>query len=413
MYKRPHYQQLVKRLNEPIKFIQVISGPRQVGKTTLVQQVINEIPIPSIYVSDDGIVNANSGWIDAQWNVARLKLKNSKSKEVVLVIDEIQKVANWSETIKANWDSDKINKIGIKVVLLGSSKLLIQEGLTESLAGRFEIIYMGHWSFSEMHKAFGFSEEQFVWFGGYPGAASLIDDEIRWKDYIVNSLIETTVSKDILLIERINKPALLRNLFELGCVFSGQILSLTKILGQLHDAGNTTTLSHYLHLLDNAGLLAGLEKFSRGKTMQRSSSPRFQVHNSGLLSALSSISYSEAFSSSEVWGRYIESAVGVHLLNYSKTENFRLMYWRQGNFEVDFVLEYKQKIIGLEVKSGSAKITNGMMKFSEMYKDDVRAQDRGRGCERNGTGRASEVRVCVTDILYARIIFYASNIVFA
>ncbi len=367
MFKRPHFQQLIKRLNEPKKFIQVINGPRQIGKTTLIQQVIKEIRITSIYISADGITNVNSNWIDEQWNVARLKLKNSQFNEIILVIDEIQKITNWSETVKANWDADIINKIEIKLVLLGSSKLLLQKGLTESLAGRFETIYMGHWSFFEMHEAFGFSEEQYVWFGGYPGAASLIDDENRWKDYILNSLIETTVSKDILLIERINKPALLKNLFELGCSFSGQILSFTKILGQLHDAGNTTTLSHYLHLLDSAGLLTGLEKFSRGKIMKRSSSPRFQVYNSGFLSVLSGISYSEAISNPEVWGRHVESAVGVHLLNHSKTENLRLMYWRQGNYEVDFVLEYKQKIVGLEVKSGLAKFTKGMMKFSEMY----------------------------------------------
>lgn len=367
MFKRPHFQQLIKRLKEPKKFIQVINGPRQIGKTTLVQQVIEEIGIPSIYISADGISNVNSNWIDEQWNVVRLKLKNGQFCEIILVIDEIQKITNWSETVKANWDVDKINKIKIKLVLLGSSKLLLQKGLTESLAGRFETIYMGHWSFSEVYEAFGFSEEQYVWFGGYPGAVGLIDDERRWKDYILNSLIETTVSKDILLIERINKPALLRNLFELGCSFSGQILSFTKILGQLHDAGNTTTLSHYLHLLDSAGLLTGLEKFSRGKILKRSSSPRFQVYNSGLLSALSGISYFEAFSNPEIWGRHVESAVGVHLLNYSKTENFKLMYWRQGNFEVDFVLEYKNRIVGIEVKSGSAKFTNGMMKFSEMY----------------------------------------------
>jgi len=367
MFKRTYFQQLTKRLNEPKLFIQVINGPRQVGKTTLIQQVLKELKIPSVYFTADGIVNSNSNWIETQWNIARLKLKNNKLSEIILVIDEIQKVDNWSEIVKANWDADKINSIEIKLVLLGSSRLLLQKGLTESLAGRFESIYMGHWSYLEMHEAFGFTEEQFVWFGGYPGAAELIGDESRWKDYILNSLIETTVSKDILLIERINKPALLRNLFELGCSFSGQILSYTKILGQLHDAGNTTTLSHYLKLLDSAGLLSGLEKFSRGKIMQRSSSPRFQVYNSALFSVLSGNSFSDSVLNPEIWGRHVESAVGVHLLNLSKTSNFKLMYWRQGNYEVDFILEYKHKIVGLEVKGGSAKFTKGMMKFSEIY----------------------------------------------
>lgn len=367
MFKRSYFQQLVNRLKERKRFIQVINDPWQVGKTTLIRQVLSEIQVSSIYITADGIVNSNSGWVDSQWNIARLKLKSEKLNEIILVVDEVQKIENWSEIVKANWDADKINGLEIKLVLLGSSRLLLQKGLTESLAGRFESVFMGHWNYLEMHEAFGFSEEQFVWFGRYPGAAELITDEHRWKDYILNSLIETTVSKDILLIERINKPALLRNLFELGCSFSGQILSYTKILGQLLDAGNTTTLSHYLNLLDNVGLLTGLEKFSRGKTMRRSSSPRFQVYNPALFSVLSGNSFADALSNHSIWGRHVESAVGAHLLIYSKTERFKLMYWRQGNYEVDFVLEHKQKIIGIEVKTGPSEITKGMAQFNKLF----------------------------------------------
>ncbi len=370
MYKRPHFQELVKRLNEPKRFIQVITGPRQVGKTTLIQQVIEEITIPAMYISADAIANTDLTWLDQQWQNARLKLKANQYPEIIFVIDEIQKIPNWSEVVKANWDSDKIEKINIKLVLLGSSRLLIQEGLSESLAGRFETIYMGHWSFSEMNEAFGLSEEQFVWFGGFPGAAGILGDEKRWNDYLLNSLIETTISKDILLIERINKPTLLRNLFELGCMFSGQILSFNKILGQLHDAGNTTTLSNYLSLLDNVGLLTGLEKFSKGIIMQRSSSPKFQVQNTALLSALSNYSFSDALLSNEIWGRHVESAVGAHLLNTVKTTDMMLSYWRDGNFEVDYVLEYNNKIVGLEVKSGTSKFTSGMNRFKNQFNPD-------------------------------------------
>ncbi len=367
MYKRFHYQEIIKRLNQPKLFIQVITGPRQVGKTTLVQQVIEEIAIPTIYISADAVANTDLTWLDQQWQNARLKLKTNLYPEIILVIDEIQKIPNWSEIVKANWDADKINNVNIKLVLLGSSRLLIQQGLTESLAGRFETIYMGHWGYSEMNEAFGLTGEQFVWFGGFPGAARLLDDEKRWNDYILNSLIETTISKDILLIERINKPILLRNLFELGCMFSGQILSYNKILGQLHDAGNTTTLSHYLNLLDNAGLLAGLEKFSGGIVMQKSSSPKFQVHNTALLSALSIHTYQEALNNAETWGRHVESAIGAHLLNAAKLEDIKLYYWRDGNFEVDFVLEFKNKIVGLEVKTGKSKFTTGINRFKENY----------------------------------------------
>lgn len=370
MYKRSHFNELIKRLNEPKRFIQVINGPRQVGKTTLVQQVIEEIKLPSIYISADAVANTDIFWLDQQWQNARLKLKINQYPELILVIDEIQKIPNWSEVIKANWDADIIEKINIKLVLLGSSRLLIQKGLSESLTGRFETIYMGHWSFSEMNAAFGLSEEQFVWFGGYPGAAVLMGDEKRWNDYLLNSLIETTISKDVLLIERINKPTLLRNLFELGCMFSGQILSFNKILGQLHDAGNTTTLSHYLTLLDNVGLLTGLEKFSKGIVMRRSSSPKFLVQNTALLSALSNYSFSDATSNREIWGRHVESAVGAHLFNAAKTTDIKLSYWRDGNFEVDYVLEYKNKIVGLEVKTGSSKFTPGMNRFKSLLNPD-------------------------------------------
>ncbi|WP_372932292.1 ATP-binding protein, partial [Mariniphaga sediminis] len=283
-------------------------------------------------------------------------------------IDEIQKIPNWSETIKANWDSDKLNGYEIKLVLLGSSRLLIQKGLTESLAGRFEVIYMGHWSFNEMNLAFGFTEEQFVWFGGYPGAAELVNEEQRWNDYIVNSLIETTISRDILLMENISKPALLRSLFELGCSYSGQILSFNKILGQLQDAGNTTTLSHYLHLLDSAGLLSGLQKFSKGKIVKRSSSPKFQVQNTALYSALSNYPLPDVLENAENWGRHVEVAIGAHLLNAVREENLTLNYWREANFEVDFILQQKDKVIGIEVKSGSSKFTKGMQKFSSAFK---------------------------------------------
>ena len=367
MYKRPHFKEIKKRLKEPKSFIQVIAGPRQVGKTTLIQQVIQEISIPSVYISADAIANTDTTWLDQQWQNARLKLQIQNHAELLFVIDEIQKVSNWSEIVKANWDKDKLNNTAIKVVLLGSSRLLIQQGLTESLTGRFETTYMGHWSFDEMYNAFNFSAEQFAWFGGYPGAVLLINDSVRWNDYILNSLIETTISKDILLMEQVNKPMLLRKLFELGCLYSGQILSFNKILGQLTDAGNTTTLSHYLLLLDNAGLLTGLEKFSKRNITQRSSSPKFQVQNAALVSALSDYTFENALINTEVWGRHVETAVGVHLLNASKTGNIKLTYWREGNNEVDFILQYQNKVIGLEIKSGKAKVTSGMKKFESRF----------------------------------------------
>jgi len=305
------------------------------------------------------------------WNNTRQSIQEYNSGEYLLVIDEIQKIDNWSEIVKRLWDEDMRNGTNIKVILLGSSRLLIQQGLTESLAGRFELTYLGHWSFAEMEKAFGFTAEQYVWFGGYPGSATLIDDEERWKNYVSNALIETSISKDILMLTRVDKPALMKRLFELGCLYTGQILSFTKILGQLSDAGNTTTLSHYLQLLDTAGLLGGIEKFAADVIRKRSSSPKFQVHNNALVSAQRNEFFEEIIKQPTEWGRMVESSIGAHLLNSSLIEGFKVFYWRHRNDEVDFILEKRGKIIGIEVKSaGLTTTTSGMEAFSKMYRPD-------------------------------------------
>ncbi len=287
------------------------------------------------------------------------------------MIDEIQKVPNWSETVKRLWDEDTRLGRSLKVVLLGSSRLLLQQGLTESLAGRFELTYVGHWSLSEMESAFGWSAEQYAWFGGYPGSAELITDEERWKRYVNDSLIETSISKDILMLTRVDKPALMRRLFEIGCTYSGQLLSYTKILGQLQDAGNTTTLANYLNLLSQAGLLSGLEKFTGKKLTQRGSSPKFQVHNTALLSAQSHDTFGQIRLKPNLWGRQVESVVGAHLINHGLSEDFRVLYWREGALEVDFVLEMRGKVIGLEVKSGArAGYPSGMAAFQKTFQPD-------------------------------------------
>ena len=369
-YKRPQYQELKRNLESTKPFIQVLTGPRQVGKTTLVQQFLKEYAYPFHFASADAVERTDGEWLRQQWEIARLKLHTGKVPELLLAIDEIQKINNWSEFVKAEWDKDRLENTNLKVVLLGSSNLLLQKGLTESLTGRFEIIFMNHWSYREMETAFGFSVEQYIWFGGYPGAAPLVSDETRWKKYILNSLVEPVISKDIFLLNRINKPALLRQLFELGCLYSGQILSLTKILGQLQDAGNTTTLSHYLELLDTAGLLKGIEKIYAEKFRQKSSSPKFQVYNTALISSRLSENFETFRANPEKWGRMAESAVGAHLINLAKTSGYKVYYWRHRNFEVDFVLEMNGKLIGLEIKSGKIQKAKGISAFRERFKPD-------------------------------------------
>jgi len=367
MIERIYLQSLMNRMSEKRTFIQVIYGPRQVGKTTMVLQLLSKIDIESVYETADTIVAADSKWLQTVWETARIKLNLSEKKELILVIDEIQKIDNWSETVKKLWDEDSRTGNNIKVILLGSSSLLIQKGLTESLAGRFEKTHLSHWSFPEMQSAFGWNINQYIYFGGYPGAATLIDDEKRWKSYIIDSLIETSISKDILMLTRVDKPALLKRLFEVGANYSGQILSFTKILGQLQDAGNTTTLSHYLSLLSNCGLLGGLDKFSGSIVKKRNSSPKFQVYNNALISAYLKTGFLQTLQEPDVWGRIAESAVGTHLLGKSFTEKYNLYYWREGDYEVDFVMEYAQKLLGIEVKSGVSTANKGIDKFLSQY----------------------------------------------
>lgn len=356
MYKRPIYTDLIKRLKEKRLFIQVLAGPRQVGKTTLIQQVLSDIDIPSHFASADDVPNRSSIWLEQQWEIARLKTKTSKHPQgFILVIDEIQKINGWTETVKKLWDRDTRQNLPVKTVILGSSPLLLQKGLEESLGGRFELLRCTHWPFREMKEAFDFSFEQFVYFGGYPGTVALVPEEKRWKNYVKDALIETTISKDVLMMSRVDKPALLRQLFEVGCLYSGQILSFNKMIGQLQDAGNTTTISHYLRLLTGAGMLAGIDKFSKGPARGKSSSPKLQVLNNALLTAQSSQSFEESLLQPQVWGRLVESAVGSHLLNSVPGTPIQVYYWREKNLEVDFVLRKGDKLAALEVKSGIRK----------------------------------------------------------
>ncbi len=353
------------RLREPRRFIQVISGPRQVGKTTLARQVLARVDIPVRFASADEPTLRGAAWIAQQWDAARLDARGGRA---ILVLDEVQKVPGWSESVKRLWDEDTGAGSGLAVVLLGSAPLLIGQGLTESLAGRFEVLRLAHWSFGEMRAAFGFSLDDYLYFGGYPGAAPLAADPPRWRRYVLDSLIETTISRDVLLLTRVDKPALLRRVFELGSRYSGQVLSYTKMLGQLQDAGNATTLAHYLDLLAGAGLLVGIPKFAGQVVRQRASSPKLQVLNTALLTAPSLLSPEALRADHAAWGRLVESAVGAHLANAAASSEVELFYWRERNREVDFVVRAGQRLTAIEVKSGRApEALPGMAAFIEAF----------------------------------------------
>jgi len=349
-YRRGIFDVLASRIEEPPARIQVVSGPRQVGKTTAVRQVLEVVEEPSHYASADDPSLRDSAWLEAHWEEGR-RLARSRKRGAILAIDEIQKVSGWAEAVKRLWDEDRRSDLNLKVVMLGSAALLVQRGLSESLTGRFELIRAPHWSFREMRDAFGFGLDEFIHFGGYPGAADLIGDEERWASYVLDSIVETTISRDLLLLTRVDKPALLRNLFRLVCDYSGQIVSYQKLTGQLQDAGNTTTLAHYLDLLATAGLAVGLEKYSSGKVRQRRSTPKLIALDTALVSATSGRTVAQSRADSEHWGRLVETAVGAHLVN-SRDPRAEILYWRHRDREVDFVVQRGATLTAIEVKSG-------------------------------------------------------------
>ncbi len=371
MFRKSEYNVLLNRMQEPSRRIQVVSGPRQVGKTTMVRQVLDTLESDGkaiIYATADLPAPAGSEWLEERWQAARILAMET---DAVLALDEVQKVSNWSETVKYLWDDEKLRDNPLSIVLLGSSALLMQEGLTESLAGRFELIRMGHWSLTEMHDAFGMDLEQYLVYGGYPGGADLAGDFSRWRNYILDSLIETSISRDILMMTRVDKPVLLRKLFMLACEYPCRILSYTKMLGQLHDAGNTTTLAHYLELLQGAGLIAELKKYSGSQTRKRSSSPKLLPLNTALISAVKGYDLKYLKENPAYRGRLSEAAVGGHLYKGIVTSGeYNLSYWNAGEDEVDYVLTERHRVLGLEVYSGSRGHTRrGMERFRRKYPD--------------------------------------------
>lgn len=371
-YQRTQVSVLQRRLAEVPRFINIVAGPRQVGKTTLVRQAIDglahkfvsvdpagDAPDMSLsYVMEDTLeidgAPRDSAWLIRTWKAARAQCLDAQQRQpgqpFVFVLDEIQKIPRWSDTVKGLWDADRAKGLAMHVVLLGSSPLLIQKGLTESLAGRYELMHATHWSWPEMHHAFDFTLDEFIYFGGYPGAAPFIHNEERWHNYVLGSLVQPSIEKDILQMTRVDKPALLRQLFVLGAAHSGQLLALGKVKGQLQDAGNETTLAGYLDLLGQAGLLVGLHKYHVGLARRRASPPKFNVLNAALMSTALPYTFAQAKADRSHWGRLVESTVGAHLCNSAQPRE-AVSYWRESPHEVDFVIHDAVRLTAIEVKS--------------------------------------------------------------
>jgi predicted AAA+ superfamily ATPase len=364
MFQRKLVAQLIDRLNEPRRFIQIVTGPRQTGKTTAVTQALKGLAVPTRFVSADDPNLASREWLQNEWEQARALTQNGAA---VLIVDEIQKVSQWSSVVKLMWDEDSRLDIPLQVVLLGSSSLLLQKGLAEALTGRFEVLHSLPWNYAECREAFGYSLDEFLFFGGYPGAAPLIKDEKRWARYMESAIVEPTISQDILMMEEVRKPALLRALFMLGTRYSAQELSFTKMLGQLQDAGNTVTLAHYLDLLGKAGILVGLQKYSGNIIRARNSSPRLMVCDTALMTYADGAGRRRLLENAAQRGNLIESAVGAYLLARGKEEGFEVYWWRERGNEVDFVIKKGSRLTAIEIKSGRVKNTGGSLVFKQLY----------------------------------------------
>ncbi|HEX9639190.1 MAG TPA: DUF4143 domain-containing protein [Acidobacteriota bacterium] len=359
--QRAIVKQLLTRLTQPPDLMQIVVGPRQVGKTTAAHQIGKAWKGPVRYAAADLPLPPGPEWIQSQWDLARRDA--SRGQPALLVLDEVQKVAGWSEVVKANWDADRTSHTPVRVLLLGSSALLLTRGANESMAGRFFLHRCLHWSFPECRKAFGWDLDRWIYFGGYPGAAPLAADDAAFRSYVRDALVEPAIARDVLAMQTVTKPALLRQLFALCGVYAAQVLSYTKMLGQLQDAGNTTTLAHYLRLLETAFLASGLDRFKAGHPARRASSPKLVLWNNALVSGLGLSGFEEAREDPSQWGRLVENAVGAHLLNHLQGAPHEVSYWRERSDEVDFVVRAGKRVWAIEVKSGRPRRAMGLAAF--------------------------------------------------
>lgn len=364
-FLRPVVSTLVSRMNETRRYIQMLIGPRQTGKSTAIRQALKQVDLPR-HVALASIDSSSRDWLRAQWVQAR-NLVTPDSPSALLVIDEVQLVDQWSAAVKELWDEDAWSGIDLRVMLSGSSSLLLQKGLTEGLTGRFEVIRSTHWSFAECREAFGYTLDEFLYFGGYPGSAPLRQDQQRWLAYMNDSVIDPSIAKDVIALDAVRKPALMRKLFQIGAPYSGQELSYRKILGQMDDAGNTTTIAHYLDLLGSAGLLRGLQKYDPKLIREKASSPRLMVYDTSLMTATYGPYRDFLLTDPERKGHLVESAVGAYLLAQANERRFDVHWWREGTSEVDFVISQAGESIAVEVKSGRVKSLKGLTAFVNRF----------------------------------------------
>ncbi len=349
-----YIKDLSDKLSRYPHLVQVLIGPRQVGKTTSIIAFLKQHYADGFhYYNSEEHFQSSNQWVQECWYKAQKQNK-------VLVIDEVQKIPDWAQVIKAMWDQQQLSGRKIKCIVLGSSSLSIQKGLSESLAGRFMLTQAFHWNYTESKEGYNLSWEEYLEIGGYPGAYPMRENLSDWQNYVKNSLVQAVIEKDILLNHTVKSPALFRQCFEILTSYPAQEISYTKLLGQLQNKGNTDLIKHYLSLFEGAFLIKQLSKFSAGKIRQKASSPK-------IIPLCPAFYYMQTLSAltSKEKGRIFELIVGMALLR----SGYEMFYWRDGQYEVDYVLKFGKNLWAIEVKSGQSKKANGLLRFNQLYPD--------------------------------------------
>ena len=356
------------RLAEPPPgHVQVLTGPRQVGKTTLLLELAKHWGKRALYIAADTPEASLPGWWEQQWQRAE---QLAQDRGAVLLIDEIQYLAHWSRLLKAGIDRLRRERIALHVVVSGSSSLHIGKGARETMAGRFERLQLLHWSAAELAERFGVSAakavEQAVQYGSYPGAVSLLSNVNRWRDYVRHSIMEPAVGRDLMMLETIRRPALLRQVFALCTGHPSEIISLQKLCGQLTDKGSLETVAHYLHVLEEAYLVAAIPKYSEKALRQRSAPPKLVVLSNAFLASTSNRPPPQSDTEPERWGRWVENACLAHAWNAGQ----QVCYWRAEPYEVDMVLNGAWGRWAIEVKSGPYGLNDltGLLEFCRRHR---------------------------------------------
>jgi predicted AAA+ superfamily ATPase len=356
-------QRLLERLQEPAPGrMQLLTGPRQVGKTTLLLEIAEQFGDAAVYAAGDEPDAALPGFWERRFADAEARARRGTA---VLLLDEVHHLYDWAKRLKGHCDYLRRRRVPVHIVATGSSALRVTSGSRETLAGRFERITLRHWSASSLASIFHMPAQQaalsLVQFGSYPGAVALQSDPVRWRAYLRDAIIEPAIGRDVLALATVRRPGLLRQVFAVAVGSPARIVSLQKLQGQLQDKGALETVAHYLALLQDAYLVAPLERFSQQAHRRRAAPPKLVTLNNALLSAMHPQGPPDPAREPARFGLWMENACLAFALNQGQ----RVTYWREEPLEIDAVLEGSWGDWAVEVKTGSfdALGIKGLLEF--------------------------------------------------